>query len=197
LDETGYQVEPSPCDPGLRRTGSYRARIDHTQHLLLVGDASVQRLEAGPDEPVAPLPAPPPTLDGAWTWSSVSWTADGLVQREVERWQLETHAPDVTGSYERVVTLVSPDGTVLPCAGADRYQFTDRYQLVGKVTDDGWRLREDSAEAGVHPCLRGTPSRYLDEATAELVGEYLVLTWRGPRKQVLARPEPPPPELPW
>jgi hypothetical protein len=130
-----------------------------------------------------------------------SWTADGLVQREVERWQLavDDAAVNVTGSYDRAVTVVDPDGALIACAGADRYSFTDRYTIVGKAVagDDGWRLREDEVSAGRHPCLTGTPTRTLDEATAVLDGDYLVLTWRGPRRQVLARPEPTPTTLPW
>src|SRR5207237_10783209 len=108
--EVGYQVAPSPCDPGLRRLGHYRARVDRTAHLLLLGDATVARLEAGDGEPAPPLPDPPTTIDGPWTWSAVSWTGDGLVQPEVERWQLTVRKPDLTGSHEPVGPLVRPDG---------------------------------------------------------------------------------------
>ena len=76
----------SPCDPGLRRLGHYHARVDHTDHLVLVGDASVARLSIGDGSPPPPLPAPEATVAGAWTWSMASWTADGHVQREAERW---------------------------------------------------------------------------------------------------------------
>ncbi len=187
LDEVGYQVTPSPCDPGLRALGHYHAHVDHRGQLVLLGDASVARLTAGDGAPPPPPPAIATTLDGAWTWSSASWTADGLIQRELERWQLEVHGGLVTGSYQRVVTMVRPDGVALPCAGADRYQFVDEYQLVGTATADGWRLREDAVVAGQHPCLSGYRTRTLDEATAALDGEYLIVTWRGPRRQVLAR----------
>ena len=187
LDEVAYQATPSPCDPGLRQLGSYHVDLEATGRIVLVGAASVTRLLASTDGPVAPPPPPPPTIDGAWSWSGVSWTGDGLVQREAERWQLEVHDTAVTGHYTRVVTLVRPDGVGLPCAGADRYQFVDEYQLTGTVTADGWRLREASFVAGSHPCLAGTPTRTVDEATAALDGEYLILSWRGPRKQVLAR----------
>jgi hypothetical protein len=196
LEEVGYQAVPSPCEPGLRRLARYRARLDRTGHLVLVGDASVARLWNGDGAPPPPLPAPTSTIGGAWSWSMGSWTADGRVQREVERWQLEVDGVLVRGGYTRVVTIVDPDGAIIPCAGADRYSFTDRYAIVGKVADDGWRLREDDVVAGDHPCLAGTPTRTIDEATAALDGEYLVLTWRGPRRQVLARPALPA-DLPW
>jgi len=38
------------------------------------------------------------------------------------------------------------------------------------------------------PCLRTTPHRALDEATAEQIGDYLILAWRGKRRQILYRP---------
>jgi hypothetical protein len=188
LEEVGYQTAPSPCEPGLRRLGRYRARVDHDGHLVLVGEHSVARLTVGDGTPAPPLPVPSGDVDGAWTWSMGSWTADGLVQREVERWTLTRTGDRLAGGYQRVVTVVHPDGAIIPCAGADRWQHADRYTMVGEATDDGWRLREDEVEPGAHPCLAATPTRTLDAATAVLDGEYLVLTWRGPRKQVLARP---------
>lgn len=190
LTEVDYQARPSPCEPGLRRTGHYHAHREHGG-LILVGDDSVSRLV--PDlEPAPPWPEPATTLAGPWSWSAVSWTADGLVQHEAERWQLLVDGGELSGSYQRTVTLTEPSGRALPCAGAPGYTFVDRYAVRGRRVADEWRLQEDEVEAGAHPCLAGTPTRTLDAATAALEGEYLVLTWRGPRRQVLARPLAPP-----
>ena len=41
----------------------------------------------------------------------------------------------------------------------------------------------------LNPCLRATARRTLDEATAEQIGDFLVLEWRGKRREILYRPE--------
>jgi hypothetical protein len=74
------------------------------------------------------------------------------------------------------------------CAGASHYGYADRYLLRGKRGEDGWRIDETAVFAGEHPCLADTPGRTLDAATASDDGDYLVLHWRGKRRQVLARP---------
>ena len=187
LEEVGYQATPSPCDPGLRQLAGYHAHVDHTGRLVLIGERSVARLTVGDGSPPPPALPPPATVDGGWRWSATSWTGDGYVQREDEVWHLAVHGDEVRGSYVRTVALVDPDGADIPCAGADRYQYVDTYRVEGKVTADGWRLREAAVTPGRHPCLAGMPTRTVDEATAVLDGGFLVLTWRGPRRQVLER----------
>ena len=61
--------------------------------------------------------------------------------------------------------------------------------LDGLREEEHWHLYEHAVEPGDHPCLRATPKRNLDEATAEQIGDYLVLEWRGKRREILYRPE--------
>jgi hypothetical protein len=61
--------------------------------------------------------------------------------------------------------------------------------LDGHREEEHWHFYERATEPGDHPCLRVTPRRALDEATAEQLGDYLVLEWRGKRRQVLYRSE--------
>lgn len=183
--EGGYTAVPSPCDPGLRVLGEYLGDLDGDE-LHLRWDGGDVRLRRVADTPFAeppPLPAPPA---GRWRWEMSSWTKTGLVRHEAEDWELAV-GPDGTlgGTYLRTVTVRSPDGTPLPCAGARSYAFTDRYLVRGQRIDDGWRLRETAVAAGEHPCLADTPDRTLDGATATVDGDFLILSWRGKRRQVL------------
>jgi len=187
--ELSYIVAPSPCDPGLRTTTSYRATLHHDRLRLTWdgGDAELERAEAEPVEaPPAPV-APPPS--GRWTWSLRSYDRAGLVEDEHEEWEL-TAAPDgrIAGSYLRTVTVRDPEGAPVACAHGPGYRFVDRYLVRGAADGDGWRLDETAVSAGQHPCLAGTPRRTLDGARATAVGDYLVLEWRGRRRQVLTRP---------
>lgn len=184
--EGGYTATPSPCDPGLRVLGDYLAELDGDRlHLRWEGgNATLTRVA---DEPFPEAPPRPPAPAGRWTWAMTSWTKTGLIRHEDEDWELAV-GPDgaVGGTYVRAVTVRSPDDTPLPCAGAPSYSFTDRYLVRGTRTDDGWRLDETAVTAGDHPCLADTPARTLDGATATLDGDFLILTWRGKRRQVLA-----------
>ena len=86
----------------------------------------------------------------------------------------------------------SPDGaSQLACAGAPSWTFDDAYVVEATRDGDAWRFYELAAQPGDHPCLRATPRRHLDEATAEQIGDHLVLVWRGKRRQVLYRSEAP------
>lgn len=191
LTELGYTVEPGPCDPGLRQLGAYVATVRRDElHLAWPGgEATLRRTDTPPRPPRPPRPPPPA---GPWTWEARSWTRAGRWQHEREDWELAVSRDGrLAGSYLRTVTVGSPDGAAVPCAGAARYRVVDRYLVRGVATDDGWRLEEHEVEAGHHPCLAATPGRTLDGATASADGEHLVLSWRGKRRQVLARPAPP------
>jgi hypothetical protein len=195
IHETGYHTEPGPCDHGFRHMADYTGR--------LAGDRLVLRwTENGGGEQTlwqtsdatAPLPdAPWPStveLAGPWRWEASSFDATGNIQDEAEQWEL-SRRPDgrLDASYRRHVTVRSPDGTNLACANAPSWSFDDTYVLTGAAEEQHWRFVEVAVDPGDHPCLRATPKRNLDEATAEQLGDFLVLEWRGKRRQVLYRPD--------
>ena len=197
VDELGYRTAPSPCEPGFRRLGSYRATLDRPR-IHLAWDGGEQTLQRVPDDSFAAgdleltaLPAElAARLTGSWHWSLRSYDDQHQVHEEEEAWELAV-ADDGTagGTYVREVTVRSGDGADLACAGAPSWRFTDRYTLRGKVVDGILDLEEVAVDAGTHPCLAATPERHLDTATGVSIGEHLVLTWRGKRKQVLHRQE--------
>jgi hypothetical protein len=192
IHETGYTTEPSPCDHGFRHTGDYHA-TPRGDRLELKFDGGVQTLwqldETNTDLPEAPWPQ---TFDpaGAWRWDATSYDDDGNIRDESEWWQLTRRSETrVDATYRRRVTVRSPDGAKIACANAPTWTFDDAYVLDGQREEEHWHFHELAVEPGDHPCLRPTPRRNLDEATAEQIGEYLVLEWRGKRRQILYRPD--------
>jgi hypothetical protein len=191
--ETSYQAAPSPCDRGLRRLARYHAaprrRAAGSGVGRRPGDANPRRPEVpAPSPPVAAAPA------GPWAWSTTSWTVDGRVQREDEAWEL-TVGDDgaLAGWYQRTVEVRDPRGEAIACAGGPGYRYVDRYLVRGARQPDAdergdWRFAEVAADAALHPCLAANPTRAIDGATIDVVGDALVLTWRGARRQVLTRP---------
>jgi hypothetical protein len=83
----------------------------------------------------------------------------------------------------------SADGKPIPCANAPSWSYDDAFVLSGQREEEHWHFYEHASDPGDHPCLRTTPHRGLDEATAEQIGDYLILEWRGKRRQILYRPE--------
>ena len=190
--ETAYTTEPSPCDHGFRKTGDYRVEPNGNR-LVMKFDGGAQTLLQVDDDP-SELPAAPwpakydPT--GAWRWDASAYDDNGNVRDEHEWWQITRRTDtrlDVT--YRRRVTVRSPDGSNIPCAGAPTWSFDDAYVLEGWREEEHWHFKELAVEPGDHPCLRATPKRNLDEATGEQIGDYLVLEWRGKRREILYRPD--------
>jgi hypothetical protein len=196
IKETGYQTEPSPCDHGFRHLDEYRApELDTGKLALKWGqgeDSGIQTLwhVGGAQQP--PLAAPWATTFapvGAWRWSATSVDAAGNLHDETEWWEITRRTDtQLDGTYRRRVTVRSPDGAPIACAHAPSWTFDDAYVLDGQKEEDHWHFHELAVEPGDHPCLRATPRRVLDEATAEQLGDYLVLEWRGKRHQTLYRP---------
>jgi hypothetical protein len=191
IRETEYHAEPTPCDHGFRKVGSYTAELAGGRADLRWPDGK-QTLWRIDDEP-RDLPADPwgpPKIEGSWRWDMTSYDDDGNVHDESEWWQITRRTEtqlDLT--YRRRVTVRSPDGKTLACAGAPSWTFDDAYILDGQREEEHWHFFERATEPGDHPCLRLTPRRALDEATAEQLGDYVVLEWRGKRRQVLYRAE--------
>ena len=95
----------------------------------------------------------------------------------------------VDATYRRRVTVRSPDGSPITCANAPSWSFDDAYVLSGQKEEEHWHFYELAVEPGDHPCTRTTPKRTTDEATAEQIGSYFILEWRGKRRQILYRPD--------
>jgi hypothetical protein len=190
--ETGYHAEPSPCDHGFRHIADYEADLIGGRLALHWAGGSQQLWKI--DSDAAPLPEPPwpatPAVTGPWRWTASSLDDDGNVRDEDERWEITRRTDTrVDATYRRRVTVRSPDGSPLPCANAPSWTFDDTYVLEGQKEEEHWRFVEVGVDPGDHPCLRATPHRNLDEATAEQLGDYLVLEWRGKRHEILYRPE--------
>ncbi len=195
VHETAYRAEPSPCDHGFRHTSSYRAEVAGPQ-LRLSWDGGMQTLLQIPSEVGARQEAPWRDVAeaapvGAWRWSATSFDDEGHVHDETEWWQVTARsATQLDLTYRRRVTVRSADGAPIACARAASWTFDDAYVLEGHREDEHWHFYERAVDPGDHACTRLTPHRALDEATAEQIGDYLILEWRGKRRQVLYRPEP-------
>ncbi|HUS30580.1 MAG TPA: hypothetical protein VMZ53_18855 [Kofleriaceae bacterium] len=190
IRETGYDAEDSPCDHGFRHTSEYTADArgnrlalrwpDGTQTLWHV-DGETRAL------PEAPW-AQPHEPTGAWRWQVVSYDDDGNLRSEAEWWEISRRTDtQLDATYRRRVTVRSPDGKPIACAGASSWSFDDAYVLRGQREEEHWHFFELAVDAGTHPCI--SDKRALDEATAEQIGSYFVLEWRGKRRQVLYRPD--------
>jgi len=193
IRETEYRTEPSPCDHGFRHAGAYTGELTG-ERITLAWQGGTQTLWKIDSEIAAPLPPDPwpsaPRIAGPWRWDATSYAEDGNLRDENEWWEITRRGEtqlDVT--YRRRVTIRSSDGAAIPCANATTWSFDDAYVLTGQREEEHWHLTEVAVQPGDHPCLRATPKRNLDEATAEQLGDYLVLEWRGKRHQVLYRPE--------
>ena len=189
--ETEYHAEASPCDHGFRKVGAYTADLAG-ERLDLHWDGGLQTLWRVDDDP-RDLPVDPwsaAKIEGGWRWDMTSFDDEGNVHDESEWWQITRRTEtqlDLT--YRRRVVVRSADGKPISCAGAPSWSFDDAYVLDGQREEEHWHFYERATEPGDHPCLRVTPRRNLDEATAEQLGDYLILEWRGKRRQVLYRPE--------
>jgi len=193
IHETDYRAEPGPCDHGFRHTGEYGAELDGDRMTLRWADGKQTLLQV--DDKIADLPVDPwstPTTQptGAWRWDATSYDDDGNLRDETEWWQVTRRTDTkVDATYRRRVTVRSPDGKPIACANAPSWSFDDAFVLDGQREEEHWHFYELATDPGDHPCLRTSPHRALDEATGEQIGDYLILEWRGKRRQILYRPE--------
>ncbi len=190
--ETAYDAEPSPCDHGFRHTSTYRMQ-PRGNRLVLRWDGGMQTLwQVDGTNPVLREPPWPsqPEPTGAWRWQATSYDDDGNVRDEAEWWEITRRTDTrLDATYRRRVTVRSPDGSTIACANAPSFTYDDAYVLAGEREEEHWHFTELAVAPGDHPCLRATPKRALDEATAEQIGDHVLLEWRGKRRQVLHRPE--------
>jgi hypothetical protein len=192
VEEVAYDTVASPCEPGERRLARYRGRLS-SAGITLAWDGGEQVLRPLParEVPRAALELPrPPGIAGAWRWVMRGHDGKGQVRDEVESWELAVNERgDLGGTYVREVVTWALDGSTISCAGAASWRFTDRYTVRGTVDGDAFTITEITVDAGDHPCLAPTPTRHLDAGRGVRVGDHLVLTWQGDRRQVLHRAE--------
>ena len=207
VHEQAYTTEPSPCDHGFRHMGDYRAEPAGARLTLKWASSdtmSVATASSGGnggeqtlwhvDDAIAPLPEQPwpESYDpaGSWRWDATTYDEQRNLRDENEWWEITRRSDTrLDATYRRRVTVRSPDGKPLACANAPSYSFDDAYILDGQKEEEHWHFYERAVEPGDHPCLRATPKRNLDEATAEQIGDFFVLEWRGKRRQILYRPK--------
>ncbi|MCX5744084.1 MAG: hypothetical protein NT062_16465, partial [Proteobacteria bacterium] len=203
ITETAYRTAPDPCDHGFRRLTRYVGTLgDRLELTFPNGDARGSQLLWHTSDELPTLPEPaweakPSTdsvgsLEGAWRWDATSYDDDGNLRDESEWWELVRRTDTrIDATYRRRVVVRSPDGTTpIACAGGPLWRFDDAYILEGQREEEHWRFVEVAVEPGDHPCMRTTPRRNLDEMTVEQLGDYLLVEWRGKRRQVLHRIEP-------
>jgi hypothetical protein len=185
LSELDYQTAPSPCDTGYRALASYQGeRVG--ERLVLRWPGGEQTLGREAEAPGAPEEhlAARAAVTGAWRWQSRSQQGT-QVRVEVEDWELaENPAGAITGTVARTVTIFDAEGQRYDCSGDTSYRYRDRYTVRGYRTGTSIGLHETAVLPEQHPCLVHE-ERHLDAAVGELSGDYVVLTWRGGRTQIL------------
>lgn len=191
ITETKYDAEQSPCDHGFRHVSSYRAQKQGNR-LVLHWDKGTQTLwhvASSTSEPlVSPWRDKPLDPTGPWRWQTSSYDDDGNVRDEIEWWEITRRTDTrLDATYRRRVTVRQPEGKNIVCANAPSWSYDDAYILEGQKEEEHWHFYEVGVEPGDHPCTRITPRRTTDEATAEQIGDFFVLEWRGKRRQILYR----------
>ncbi len=190
LSETSYEVTPSPCEQSHRKLKSYKALLSPDGDTLALlwtdGKQNLRRVPEGTVIEGAGPAVPESSTTGRWTWQTINLMADGTKRLEIESWYLIEQDGEIRGDYRRELTVSGEDGETIECAGEASYRYTDRFKVRGSRKADTLHIVELSAEHADHPCA--APNRSFDEATGALYGDYIVLTWRGRRRQVLRRP---------
>lgn len=192
--ERAVAIAPSPCESGYRPLTSYVGTLVDPHHLRLRWPDGQQTLTRIPPPARAASKAKSTakstakSIAGAWRWHSRNQLR-GEVRVETEDWEItDTQTGPLSAVVQRSVTVFADDGTPYPCNGASSYRYRDRYHVRGYRSGDQLTFDEVRVEPESHKCLAYS-ERHLDGARGARVGEYLVLTWRGGKRQVLHRPE--------
>jgi hypothetical protein len=191
LVETDYETEPSPCEGGYRKLGRYEGFL-RSGELLLIWKGGSQTLTKQSDTGVAAAHTAGQRdhhVTGRWVWHNAARpNSEGEVRVEREDWELAEEDGQIVGSYLRKVTIYDRQGRPYDCSGTSHYSYSDRYTVRGVRGHQGRIvLTEVDADAEKHPCL-AKDERHLDQAIAQMRGDYLELEWRGGHRQVLHRP---------
>ena len=191
--ETGYRTEPSPCDHGFRKLGTYRLAVGDQAAVLAWngGQSTLLRTGSAPDALVQPAwRGDRAVIGGSWTWTATWIEPRGPRRVAKESWEIGNGpGSTIIATVARTIETIDPDGARIACAGGDRWTYTEKVAVEGHREGELIRFREVGVQAAPHPCQATSPRRLLDDATVELIGDFLVLEWRGERRQVLVRPE--------
>ena len=189
VHETAVRTEPSPCDHGFRHLGDYRAALSGRRMVLTFDDGGRPGTETlhQVDDLVGPLPEPPwPArydLAGPWRWQSTVVDTDGNYRDETEWWEVPA-----------TPRLTRPTGGASPCAARTAHRWRARTRRAGRSTtrtcwpasarrSTGTSTNSRSTPATTRACARRRGG--IDQGTAEQIGDYVVIEWRGKRRQVL------------
>ena len=211
LCETAFEVEPSPCEHAFRRLTAYQVSIVGPTLGLQFADGNQTlwpsngrhqdsrfnaTLHADQPWPAFSIDSEHDdstseynSLDGLWRNELTTVDERGDFRTEAEAWQFTESAGQLGGTYRRDVTVRSSDGAPFRCANASQYSYHDVIEFTGhwQGASQTYALRELAIAADRAPCLAAMPGRALDEATFEKRGNYIVIEWRGKRRQVLYR----------
>lgn len=181
LRETDYDVEPGPCESGVRMLDAYQGTVSRSQLVLrwTGGEQVLQRRatpRSGPQESL--------DLTGTWAWEHRAVDANGDRRVQAEEWSIVRSANALRGSYTSVVTITSGSKAPFACNGAHEYATRARFEFTGHLEDRRVRLRETGYTVEPTPCDRGL--RRLSNYSGTFDGEALVLDW-GSGRQTLRR----------
>lgn len=189
IAEVSYEAAPSPCDDGHRALATYNGALQSGQLVLRWpdGEQALVRAASGSKTPGPAGSDPDRSLDGSWRWQSRT-DHRGEIRVEQEEWELtESPGGQLTGTVLRTVTVFDATGRRFECSDATFYRYRDRYTVNGRRTGGVFTVHETAVAPEPSACL-DRQERHLDAATGAALGDYLVLTWRGNRRQVLHRP---------
>jgi hypothetical protein len=116
-----------------------------------------------------------PLADGEWSWRRDEVGDDRVQRIEAESWHLTTRGREISGYYDRRVTLRSVDDVPFRCNQATEYELFARYTIEGTQNGNEIELREVAHDAVPSPCESG--HRALAVYRGTLSAHRLELAW--------------------
>jgi hypothetical protein len=191
IRERDYQAPESPCERGFRQLAEYTGELIEGKLVLRWddGEQTLARDEDAADRELPSMDVAGDDVGGEWQWSTRTETRrDGIVRVESESWDLSLDDEEITGSYDRKVTVFYENGDKFRCNKDREYTYTDAYTVRGSIVEGEVNITEIDVAPQKHKCLIGRDDRHLDHAVGRVEDGYLVLTWRGRHTQILHRP---------
>ncbi len=122
---------------------------------------------------------------GVWDWVYRSTDEQGDVRVEQEEWHLDQKNGQISGYYDRAVTMMSADDRLFRCNQKLGFTKVTRVRINGRVEGERIVLRETSFEVQPGPCEDG--ARNLVAYTGVLRTGSLALKWGPEAGQTLVR----------